>query len=291
MNHHSNGWITLHGYSHNTYTIRKKCLFKLHELKKLTERLSENDSHQTTNDSLIPPTCQIKPTKKIKDILLNNAGHRTRLKEKFLNSSFAGFHDYEIIELILFQAIPRRDTKPIAKLLLKTFNTLEAVFSASKEDILKIKGCGETVHYTLKLFSETSLMLSRKQLNNAPLLSKWSELEAYLRLKIGYLTHEEFHILFLNAKSYLINDLKIFRGTTNKATIYPREILKHALECGAVAIILAHNHPSGDATPSSEDIKLTYQIIKAAEIIDIQVIDHIIIGKYDIQSFKNLNLL
>jgi DNA repair protein RadC len=232
-----------------------------------------------------------KQFKEVQESDTSSAGHRERLKEKFLKSGFNGFHDYEIIELILFNAIPRRDVKPLAKLLLKTFNTLDAVFSAPKQDLIKVKGCGDNVYYILQLFAQTSLMLSRQKLNQAPLLSKWTELENYLRLKIGTLTHEEFHILFLNAKSYLIDDLKIFRGTVDQATIYPREILKHALECGAVSMVLAHNHPSGDATPSHADIKLTYQIIQAAQLMNINVIDHIIVGKYDIKSFRNLNLL
>jgi len=220
-----------------------------------------------------------------------NAGHRARLKQKFLKSNFDGFHDYEVLELILFNAMPRKDTKPLAKLLLQHFSTLEAVFTASKKDILAVKGAGESIYYTLKLFAQTSIKLSRAQLNNAPLLSKWSLLKDYLRLKMGHLTHEEFHILFLDAKGYLIDDMKIFRGTVNKAAVYPREILKQALECGAVSMILAHNHPSGDATPSQADIKLTYNIIKAADVMHIKVIDHIIVGKYQINSFLNLNLL
>ena len=221
----------------------------------------------------------------------DNKGHRERLKQKFLQSGFSGFHDYEIIELILFNAIPRIDVKPLAKLLLKTFGTIAKIFTASQKDIMAIKGCGENVYFIIQLFAQTSLVISRRQLNEAPLLAKWTELSDYLRLKIGYLTHEEFHILFLNAKSYLISDMKIFRGTVDKAAIYPREILKHALECGAVFLILAHNHPSGDAMPSHDDIQLTYQIIQAAQIMDITVVDHLIIGKYDIKSFRNLNLL
>ena len=220
-----------------------------------------------------------------------NKGHRERLKQKFLESGFAGFHDYEIIELILFQAVPRRDVKQIAKLLLKKFTTIENIFNATQKDIEATKGCGENVYFTFKLFAQTSIVIARQQLNNAPLLANWTALSNYLRLKMGYLTHEEFHILFLNAKSYLISDLKIFRGTVDKATIYPREILKHALECEAVSIVLAHNHPSGDATPSRDDIQMTYQIIQAAQLMNITVIDHIIIGKYDIKSFKSLNLL
>ncbi len=266
--------------------IKESCAwtqqFQAQELKKLELRLSDdikiddmplpkqsfNAHHNTTNH-----------------------GHRERLKQKFLQTGFTGFHGYEIIELILFYAIPRRDVKPLAKLLLKTFGTIENIFVASQKEIMAIKGCGETVYFTLKLFAQTSLVISREQLNQAPLLAKWTELSNYLRLKMGYLTHEEFHILFLNAKSYLISDMKIFRGTVDKAAIYPREILKHALECGAVSMILAHNHPSGDATPSHDDIQITYNIIQAAQLMNITVIDHIIVGKYDIKSFRNLNLL
>lgn len=218
-------------------------------------------------------------------------GHRERLKAKFLNSEFQGFHDYEIIELVLFNAIPRRDVKPLAKTLIKEFGTVESIFAAPKKEILNITGCGENVYYILKLFSKIGCLISREQLNQAPLLSKWSELSSYLRLKIGYLTHEEFHVLFLNAKSYLIKDLKLFRGTVDKSAVYPREIIKHALECGAAGIVLAHNHPSGDATPSMSDVEVTKHITKAAEIINISIIDHIIVGKYDIKSFRNLNLL
>jgi DNA repair protein RadC len=250
--------------------------FQSQELKKLEQRLSDDIKTE------IPPLPKNNDT---------NHGHRERLKQKFLQSGFIGFHDYEIIELILFYAIPRCDVKPLAKLLLKTFGTIENIFVASQKEIMGVKGCGDTVYFTLKLFSQTSLVISREQLNKAPLLAKWTELSNYLRLKMGYLTHEEFHILFLNAKSYLISDMKIFRGTVDKAAIYPREILKHALECGAVSMILAHNHPSGDATPSHDDIQTTYRIIQAAQLMNITVIDHIIVGKYDVKSFRNLNLL
>ncbi len=263
--------------------------FQSEQLTKLQLRLSDTVTQSQSKerdkiDIIDKPTAN-------NIINTDNQGHRERLKQKFLDSGFIGFHDYEIIELILFTAIPRRDVKPLAKLLLKHFGTIENIFTASQKEITNLKGCGDTVYYTLKLFAQTSLIITREQLNHAPLLAKWTELSNYLRLKMGYLNHEEFHVLFLNAKSYLINDMKIFRGTVDKAAIYPREILKHALEYGAVAIILAHNHPSGDAMPSHDDIQLTYQIVQAAQLVDISVIDHIIIGKHDIKSFRNLNLL
>lgn len=263
----------------------KNSYLKSKQLKELELKL--NDDCQNISLDIESSSKKIE----IKNDSYSSQGHRKRLKEKFLNSGFLGFHDYEIIELILFQAIPRKDTKPLAKLLLNTFGTVQNIFQASEKQIIAIKDCGYNVYYTLQLFSQMSLVIAKEQINQAPLLTKWTELSRYLRLKMGYLTHEEFHILFLNSKSYLISDMKIFRGTIDKATIYPREILKHALECGAVAIILAHNHPSGEATPSHDDIKVTYQIIQAAQIMNIKVIDHVIVGKHDIKSFRNLNLI
>lgn len=221
----------------------------------------------------------------------NEHNHEEKLKQKFLQSGLIGFHDYEIIELVLFHVLPQQDITKISKALIEKFSNINNIFFASKKDIMAIKGCEKGVYQCFKLFSEISRILAREQLNCAPLLSKWSELCDYLRLKIAYLTHEEFHVLFLDTHSYLIEDKMLFRGTVDKSTIYPKEIIKYALECGASGIVLAHNHPSGDATPSHDDIQITNQITQAAKIMEIHIIDHIIVGKYDLQSFKNLGML
>ncbi len=261
--------------------IKEKLNSKYLKKSNYLESIHNSDSHLNT----------LKDKETNPEKIVSNHGHRKRLKEKFLKSGFTGFHDYEIIELVLFQAIPRQDVKLLAKSLLNHFGNIEAIFKASDKELKTIKGCGDTVCYTLKLFSETGLVIAREQLNQAPLLAQWSELSNYLRLKLAHLTHEEFHVLFLNAKCYLIDDMKVFRGTVNKSAIYPREIIKHALEVGATSLVLAHNHPSGLTNPSHDDIDITHHISQAAEIMDIKLVDHIIIGRHEITSFRQLNLL
>lgn len=218
-------------------------------------------------------------------------GHRKRLKARFLNAGVEALHDYELLELILCLALPRGDVKPIAKELLKTFGSFGEVISAPLEKLMKQKGIGEHAAIALKLIKEASVHLSRELVINKPILSSWRLVLDYCHSNLAFAEKEEFHVLYLDSKNRLIFDETHQKGTIDQASVYPRDIIKNALDHNASSLILVHNHPSGDPTPSKADIDLTKEIHQIAKSLNISIHDHLIIGKSGHASFKSLGLL
>ena len=218
-------------------------------------------------------------------------GHRDRLRQRFAESAGAGMPDYEILELLLFGAIPRADVKPLAKRLCDTFGSLAGVLAAEPVRLEKIKGCGPAVIATLKVTREAGLRLLKTPIMNRPALSSWQALLDYCEAAMAHDATEQFRILFLDRKNNLIADEQQQRGTIDHTPVYPREVVKRALELQASAIIMVHNHPSGDPTPSRADIDMTRQVGEAARAIGIALHDHVVIGKGRHASFRSLGLL
>jgi len=199
--------------------------------------------------------------------------------------------DYEIMELVLFAAIPRRDVKPLAKKLIAHFGSFAEAIAAPIERMMEVDGVGESVATHLKIVEAAALRLSKTKLLGKPALSSWSALIDYCAAAMARNPNEEFRILFLDRKNILIADEVQNKGTIDHTPVYPREIVKRALELGASAIILVHNHPSGDPTPSRADIEMTRQITDAAKALHVAVHDHIVIGRSGHASFKALGLM
>lgn len=219
------------------------------------------------------------------------AGHRARLRERFLNGGADALPDYELLEMVLFAGIPRGDVKPLAKDLLKRFGSFADVIAAPRERLVEVKGVGEAAVAQLKIIEAAALRLSRTRLLGKPALSSWAALLDYCRAAMARTSHEEFRVLFLDRKNILIADEVQTEGTVDHTPVYPREIVKRALEHAASAIILVHNHPSGDPTPSKADIEMTRVIAAAAKALHIAVHDHIVVGRGGTASFKALGLL
>ena len=224
------------------------------------------------------------------DGLPHYLGHRDRLRERFLNGGRDALADYELLELLLFMAIPRRDTKPLAKELIAELKTFAATISAPPER-LKEFGLTENVIASLKVVEAAARRLAGGAVLGRPVLSSWEALLDYCAVQIGHAQTEEFHVLFLDRKNVLIKDEAQSKGTVDHTPVYPREVLKRALELGASALILVHNHPSGDPTPSRGDIVMTREIVAAAKALKIEVHDHLVIGRGKHASFKALGLL
>ena len=218
-------------------------------------------------------------------------GHRERLRQRFKEKGDEALADYEVLELLLFRLIPRRDTKPIAKALLDRFGSLAGVFGAKHSLLQEVKGIGETVALDLKLISSASQRMLKSELKGKQVLSSWSSVIDYCHAAMAYETTEQFRILFLDKRNALIADEIQGRGTVDHTPVYPREVVKRALELSATAIILVHNHPSGDPTPSRADIDMTKTIIDTAKPLGITVHDHVIIGKQGHASLKGLRLI
>ncbi|MGE0212508.1 MAG: DNA repair protein RadC [Parvibaculaceae bacterium] len=217
-------------------------------------------------------------------------GHRERLRERFMAGP-AALPDYELLELILFRAFPRGDQKPLAKALIDTFGSFAEVVSAPLERLKEVPGVGDRVVQELKLVQAAALRLTQASVIRRPALSSWSALLDYCRASMAYAAKEQFRILFLDRKNVLIADEVQGEGTVDHTPVYPREVIKRALELSASAIILVHNHPSGDPTPSRADIDMTRQIADAAAKLGIVVHDHVIIGRDGHASLKGLKLL
>jgi DNA repair protein RadC len=218
-------------------------------------------------------------------------GHRQRLRERFMVNGGESMPDYEILELILAQAIRRADVKPLAKELLDRFGSLGEVLSAEPSALGALKGVGDAAVVALKVVHAAGLRLARQQVMHTNVISSWDQLLDYCKAAMGYEKVEQLRILFLDAKNVLIADEVQQRGTVNHTPIYPREVVKRALDLSASAFILVHNHPSGDPTPSREDIEMTKKMRAASEQLGIALHDHVIIGKNSHVSFKALGLL
>ena len=199
--------------------------------------------------------------------------------------------DYEMLELLLFQAMARRDTKPLAKRLLKHFGSFNEVISAEAAALKEIEGVGEAVVVALKCVQAAALRLSREEIMNRPVLANWDKLVAYCRAAMGFEKTERFRILFLNRQNVLIADEVQQTGTVDHTPVYPREVIKRALELGATALIMVHNHPSGDPKPSKADIDMTNEVKDAGAKLGITLHDHLIMTKAGHSSFKDMGLL
>ncbi len=222
---------------------------------------------------------------------LHYLGHRGRLRERFLQPGGENLPDYELLELLLFAAKPRGDVKPLAKRLIKQFGSFAEVIHADVNELRKIDEAGDAVIASLKAVELAAQRLIKAEVTEKTVLQSWTALLDYCQLTMGKKKHEEFRILFLNHKNALIADEVQQRGTVDHTPVYPREVIKRALELGASAIILVHNHPSGDPNPSQADIDITKQIIDAAKGVNVKVHDHLIIADGTHYSFKSYGLI
>ncbi len=213
------------------------------------------------------------------------------MRERFLHMEGDGLPDYELLELLLFAAKSRGDVKPLAKRLLKYFGSFDKVIYAEESALREIEEVGDAVVAALKSIRISAQRLLKSEMRQRPIIQSWSALIDYCRLSMGRNSIEEFRVLFLNNKHILIADEVMQRGTVNHTPIYPREIIKRALEHAASSIILVHNHPSGDPSPSKADIEMTKKIVDAAATINIAVHDHVIISEQGHYSFKSFGLL
>ena len=220
------------------------------------------------------------------------AGHRERVRERFNRIGGEAFSDVELLEAVLHLAIPRKDTKDLAKLLLKRFGSFSGVVSAPRERLVEFDQLGEITITNLKIVQAAALRYARDQVDrDQPILSSWSALIDYCRSAMAFEDIEQFRILFLDKKNRLIADEVQQRGTIDHTPVYPREVIKRTLELSATALILVHNHPSGDPSPSTADVQMTRQIIEVARPLGVSVHDHIIIGKSGHASMKGLKLI
>lgn len=219
------------------------------------------------------------------------AGHRRRLKARFLKAGPGALADYELLELLLFMAIPRGDVKPLAKTLLDRFGSFAGVISAPPARLAETKGIGEAAIIALKTARAGALAFMRDEVLERPILNAWDKVVAYCRADMGYDDAERFRILFLNNRNVLIADEVQQRGTVNHTPVYPREVVKRALELGATAIVMVHNHPSGDTTPSTADIEMTRLVRDATAPLGVTLHDHFIVGRGEHCSMKALGLI
>jgi DNA repair protein RadC len=218
-------------------------------------------------------------------------GHRDRLKQRLLESDGEALADYELLEAILFRAIPRRDTKPIAKELLQRFGSFAEVLNASEGELRKIKFIKDAAINEFALIKASTRRLLKSEVTERPILTSWIKVLDHCRAAMAFEPREQFRILFLDKRNRLIKDEVQQTGTIDHTPVYVREICRRALELNATAIILAHNHPSGDPTPSRGDIEMTKEIVKVAKGLGISVHDHIILAKDGHASFKGLGLI
>ena len=217
--------------------------------------------------------------------------HRERLRKKFDEAGPGALADYEMLELMLFRTIPRQDTKPLAKALLAKFGDLAAVLGAPPQRIAEVKGAGPAVAQDLKIVQAMLERAAKAPLKQRTVVSSWSQLVNYCRMTMAHAPREQFRVLFLDVKNQLIADEVLNEGTVDHAPVYPREIARRALELSAAAVILVHNHPSGDPKPSAADLAITREIVAAAQAVGVKVHDHLVIGRNGAESFKSLGLL
>ena len=217
-------------------------------------------------------------------------GHRERLRERFREAGAEALSDYELLELV-FRALLRRDVKPIAKDLIAKFGSFPEVISAPAARLAEVKGLGTAAITELKIVHASAMRLTRGQVRKRPVLSSWSSVIDYCRTTMAFAEKEQFRVLFLDKRNQLIVDELQQTGTIDHTPVYPREVVKRALELSATALILVHNHPSGDPTPSHADIEMTRTIVEVAKPLGIAVHDHIIVGRDGHASFKGLKLV
>jgi DNA repair protein RadC len=218
-------------------------------------------------------------------------GHRERLRGRFLKAGSHALADYELLELVLFRAIPRRDVKPLAKALIARFGTFAGAVSARPERLREIDGLCEAAIVELKIVAEAAKRFAKVKVESRPAMGTFSAVLDYCRTAMAYLDREEFRILFLDKKNALIADEVQGTGTIDHAPVYPREAMRRAFELNATAVILIHNHPSGDPSPSQTDIQLTRQIVALGKSLNVAIHDHLIIGRDGFASLKGLQLI
>jgi DNA repair protein RadC len=217
--------------------------------------------------------------------------HRARLRARFMEAGAAAMADYEILELVLFRAIPRRDVKPLAKRLLAAFGDFNGAISAPAARLAEIQGVGDAVIQELKIVEAAAHRLARAKVMRRDAVSSWADLMAYCKTAMAHREREQFRVLYLDRRNVLIADEAQAEGTVDHVPVYPREVARRALELNASALILVHNHPSGDPTPSEADIAMTERVRDAAEALGITLHDHVVIGKERDASFRALGLL
>ncbi|BAQ17179.1 RadC family protein [Methyloceanibacter caenitepidi] len=218
-------------------------------------------------------------------------GHRERLRKRFREGGAQSLPDYELLELVLFRAMPRRDTKPLAKAILARFGTFAEAMNAPEDLLLEVPGLGDAAVTEIKLVRAAALRLMQGEVRERPVLSSWQGVLDYCRAAMGFEAKEQFRILFLDKRNQIIADEIQQEGTVDHTPVYVREVVKRALELSATAIVLVHNHPSGDPTPSRADIEMTKQIIAAAKPLGVVIHDHIIVGKQGHTSFRGMGLI
>lgn len=216
-------------------------------------------------------------------------GHRDRLRDRAA-AALDALPDYELLELHLFRSIPRGDVKPLAKALIARFGSLAAVLAASPDELKTVAGVGEVVARDLKLLHQTALRVGREAVGRRTVITSWSQLLAYVKLALAHEPREQFRVLFLDKKNQLIADELMNRGTVDHAPVYPREVVRRALELSSSAVILVHNHPSGDPTPSAADIQMTREVVEAGRPLRVTVHDHLVVGRDGVASFRALGL-
>ena len=243
---------------------------------------------QTFKQDLLIETPQKQKSQKPKD---HNRNHRQRLRSRFMRAGKQALQDYELLELIMFRAIPRRDIKPLAKTLLAEFGDFNRVISAPSSRLLAIKGVGESVIQEFRIVTAAAERLAQVEVLNRDILSNWQALLTYCHIAMAHKENEEFRILFLDKKGNLIADEEQQKGTVDHVPVYRREVVKRALELNACSLVLVHNHPSGDPKPSKADTELTRNIQIALKTVGIDVHDHIIIGAQSHASLHDLGLL
>ena len=219
------------------------------------------------------------------------AGHRSRLRDRLLKGGGQALSDYEIVEMLLFAAHPRGDTKPLAKALLAHFDTLGALFQASPTELEKVPGSGKAAAAAVKIVQAAMEEVTRQEIERKPVISSWDRLLDYCRVHLAHDSVENFHLLFLDRKNQIIREERQQRGTVDHTPVYPREVVKRALELGASALIMVHNHPSGDPTPSRADIEMTRKIADIGNQLGITLHDHVVIGVRGHYSFRSHGLL
>ena len=217
-------------------------------------------------------------------------GHRERLRDRALAGGLTALPDYEVLELLLFRSLPRGDVKPLAKALIGRFGGLAGVLGAPLAELGAVKGVGEALALDLKLLHEATLRMGLGEVKRRTVITSSSALLAYVRTALAHESREQFRVIFLDKKNQLIADEKLGDGTVDHAPVYPREIMRRALELAASAVILVHNHPSGDPTPSHADIDMTRQIVEAGRTLKIGVHDHLVVGRDGVVSFKERGL-
>ncbi|MBX9885198.1 MAG: DNA repair protein RadC [Novosphingobium sp.] len=228
---------------------------------------------------------------RVREAGLDPSGHRARLRKRLLEGSDDALGDHEVIEYLLMTAIPRQDVKPLARMLLQRFGSLAAVFNADPRALMATPGIKDAAAAALRIAGVSARRLAKAAVAELPVLSSWQALLDYLHIDMAHLTHERVRVLYLNTQNRLILDDKVADGDIDEAAIHPRKVIHKAMDIGAAALILVHNHPSGSPEPSRADIQITQKIIEAGRLLGVAVHDHVIIGRQGHVSLKAKGLI